>query len=76
MSPNNAIASVKAKPNKAYENNFDSSLGFLTYDTSKAAKTTPIPTPLPIIDVEAIPAATNFSPISNNSIVLYICRQI
>jgi len=56
------MASVRANPNSAYENNFASSFGFLEYAIKNPAKITPIPTPLPIMDIAANPAPTNFKP--------------
>ena len=46
--PNKAIASVKAKPNKAYVNRTFNKDGLRAILITREAKTTPTPTPAPI----------------------------
>jgi len=57
INPNKAIASVKAKPNKANVKSFSSISGLLLTAVKKPLKIVPIPAPAPEIDVTAIPAA-------------------
>ena len=51
----NPVASAKANPKIAYENNCPFNEGFLATPKIKAPKTTPIPTPAPIKPVVATP---------------------
>ena len=52
---NNPVASEKANPKIAYENNCDLKEGFLATPKIRAPNTTPIPTPAPINPVVAKP---------------------
>ena len=53
---NNPVASAKAKPNIAYENNCDLICGFLAVEAIKEEKIKPIPAPAPIKPEQANPA--------------------
>src|SRR6185437_14060587 len=55
INANNPVASAKAKPKIAYENNCPLNEGFLDTPIIKAPNTTPIPTPAPIKPVVAKP---------------------
>ena len=55
INANNPVASAKAKPRIAYENNWPLNEGFLATPNIKAPNTTPIPTPAPIKPVVANP---------------------
>lgn len=55
INANNPVASAKANPKIAYENNCPLNEGFLATPNINAPKTTPIPTPAPINPVVAIP---------------------
>src|SRR5690606_35590284 len=55
INANKPVASAKANPNIAYENNCPRKEGFLDTPIIKAPKTTPIPTPAPINPVVAKP---------------------
>jgi hypothetical protein len=59
--PNSAIASTKANPRIVYVNNVLRSKGFLLRAIRKAPKTLPIPTPAPIREIDARPAAIIFA---------------
>ena len=58
---NNPVASAKAKPKIAYENNCPLNDGFLETPKISAPNTIPIPTPAPIKPVVAIPVAIIFA---------------
>lgn len=58
---NNPVASAKANPNIAYENNCPLNEGFLDTPNINAPKTTPIPTPAPIKPVVAKPVPIIFA---------------
>ena len=57
IKPNKAIASNKANPSIAYVNSVLRSSGFLDKAIKKEPNTLPIPTPAPIRDIVANPAA-------------------
>jgi len=61
IKPNSAIASTSANPRIAYVNNVFKRSGFLERATKKDPKTFPIPTPAPIKDIVAKPAAIIFA---------------
>lgn len=65
IKPNNAIASVNAKPKIAYANNCLSNDEFRANATSNEPKTTPIPTPEPAKEIVAKPAPINLQPNKN-----------
>ena len=56
ISANRPVASAKAKPRIAYENNCEPTLGFLAVPEIKAEKIKPIPAPAPIKPEHARPA--------------------
>ena len=58
---NNPVASAKANPKIAYENNCPLNEGFLDTPIINAPKTTPIPTPAPINPVVAKPVPIIFA---------------
>lgn len=61
INANNPVASAKANPNIAYENNCPLKDGFLETPSISAPKTTPIPTPAPIKPVVAKPVPIIFA---------------
>lgn len=61
INANNPVASEKAKPRMAYENNCPLKDGFLDTPIINAPKTTPIPTPAPIKPVVAKPVPIIFA---------------
>ena len=56
------MASDKANPRIAYENNCGFSDGFLAYPMIKLPKTVPIPAPDPATPTVAAPAPMNLAP--------------
>lgn len=58
---NRPVASEKAKPNIAYENNCPLKDGFLATPKIRAPKTVPIPIPAPIKPVVARPVPINLA---------------
>lgn len=61
MRPNNAIASTNAKPKIVYVNKVFNNKGLREIATKKDPNTWPIPTPAPIKEIVARPAATIFA---------------
>lgn len=58
---NKPVASAKANPNIAYENNCALNAGFLATPKINAPKTTPIPTPAPAKPIVAKPVPIIFA---------------
>jgi hypothetical protein len=65
---NKPVASEKANPNIAYENNCPLKDGFLETPSINAPNTTPIPTPAPINPVVASPVPIIFADCTKNNI--------
>ena len=61
INENSPVASAKANPRIAYENNWDLLWGFLAVDAIKEEKINPIPAPAPIKPEQAKPAPIYFA---------------
>merc|ERR1712018_160678 len=72
---NRPIASDKAKPRIAYENNCCFRDGFLAYPMMRLPKTVPIPAPEPATPTVAAPAPMNLAAESMSLRATVVCRE-
>lgn len=73
ISEKSPIASDKANPRIAYENNCGLSDGFLAYPITKLPNTVPIPAPEPAHPTVAAPAPINFAACSISLLGAVVC---